>query len=452
MLPSNRLALLSGPYDRSPNVRNIVTITSISLIALAFALWAIKPVGDPILTAVAYGAFSLGSVFAILFRGPRIERRIGILFVITLGVAAIWGMYGLLRGNAGAGSELVFFLVLPIVWLVGAAGTSLGSVRILIAILPFVALLIGVLGSLYYLQQVGVPGLGWVTVFPLGQGAGLPGDRDYGFVLTFFPLASLTFLVPFVLVSLFVPGTFIWKASRIVAWPALLAMLFLLFVSGRRALFFSFALAVVAVFFLLFLGPSERRTRRRFYVVAAATTVAVLLITSVSHFSFGAMIASVFEDLNSPDSPRAKSGQALLGSLGQSPVFGHGLGATVGGAIRDKAHPWNFELQYHLMLNVFGSVGFLVIALATAALVTIGVLAYRRNRANSAFLAPIIAGTIATLIANASNPYLHTPGQYWMFYILVVAVNAVLAYSPILKMAQTNDIAPEAEGDTSDDR
>lgn len=412
---------ISGLRTRVPRTVRAIGVISYSA---AFVVWMIKPIGDPTLTVVAYGLVVVGSAISIISQGARVDRRIVWFFVATAGAGIVWVGYGLLRNNAGALSESVFFFALPMLWLFIVLGTSLSAVQTVVNTIPFVGLVIGLLGSLYYLYAIGFASLRWVTVVPLGQSAGLPGDRDYGFVLTLYSLASLTFLIPFLLISLVVPNSYSWKPSRLVAWPALLVLLLLLFVSGRRALFVSIVLAVGIGFVLFLLGKAEQRTRRRLYVATLAVLLSSAVLAVVSKFSFEAMIGSIATDLFAPGSVRARSGDSLIASFLNSPVIGHGLGATVSGSVRDKSRPWNFELQYHLLLNDLGILGFAILTAATLAVVVIGVRLYRANRVRFVLLIPMTVGTVSVLIANASNPYLHTPGQYWMFYLLVASISA----------------------------
>jgi len=401
---------------------------SAAVLVLGFALWMIKPVGDARLTAVAYGLVVAGAILSSLGQRPWLYRRVNWFFLASVAIGLFGAIVGFARGNPGAASEMVFFVVLPAVWAIISSTIDLRSVQIIINSIPFVALLIGLLGLSYWLDAIGVPGFGWAILIDLGQGIGLPGDRAYGYVLTYYPISSLAFILPFLFVSLFVPTTFSWKWSRIVVWPAVASVLFLLFISGRRALFVSLILAVIIGFFTLFLGAAEVKTRRRLYIVGASALVAGVGIMFVSRFSPAAMIGSVMGDMFSSDSVRAKSGSALLESFAKSPIIGNGLGATVGGAVRDKLHPWNFELQYHLVLNALGVVGLLILTAVTLGLLVLGAHTYKSDRLKFTLLAPVTVGAISCLIANATNPYLHTPGSYWMLFLLVIAINAALRY------------------------
>lgn len=394
------------------------------LIAAGFATWMIKPVGDLGLAFVAYGLVVLGSVANGIRIGFRADPRLVGLAVATVAVGVAGAAWGLLERNPGAASETVFFVGIPLVWLLILFGTDLRAVRLVVELIPFVSFAIGMFGVLYWLFASGiVPGLDWVMLVPLGQGIGV---NEFGYELTYYPISSLVFLAPFLLASLFIPSTYRWLASRIMAWPAMAAVLLLIFVSGRRALLISFLLAIVIGFVVLFLGPASRAVRRRIYLVGGVTAAVGVVIVIVSRFSLVDMVASVFAETFSSTSIRGELTQGLIQSWLQSPLIGHGLGATVEGLVRDVERPWNFEVQYLLLLNAVGLIGTVILALAALGLVVLGVVTYKRDRDRAALLAPTLIGTFAVLIANATNPYLHTPGHYWMIFLVTIATNAFI--------------------------
>jgi hypothetical protein len=422
-MTSNAIAFATDtPVRRILNSRWYSAVSAVLVLA-GFAAWMIEPVGSTVVLVAAYGCVVAGVALESLKTGVWMDRRLRWFFVASLFVGIFGAVHGFLAGNPGVQSETVFFVALPLVWLVIVFGMDLPLLRVVLNATPFVGLAIGLLGSLYWLDASGGADIPWITVIYLGQSYG---PQAYGFGLTFYPLASLVFLLSFFFMSLIVRNTYTWRASRWVAWPATLSVFFLLFVSGRRALFVALILSVLIGFFIFFLGRSEVKTRRRLYWVLLAAAVLGAVATFLTKFSPAAMIQSVGTDLFSSHSVRARSGDALVKSWLQSPIIGHGLGALVPGSVRSKTRPWNFELQYHMMLNSLGVIGVAIFAVITVGLIIIAARAYRLNRVRFGFLAPVVAGSIALLIGDATDPYMHTPGQYWMFFILVVATNAVL--------------------------
>ena len=391
------------------------------LVTAGFLIWMIKPVGDMWLTMGTYLLVGLGAVVRGLFWGFWLDRRLRLLFMISLSVGLLGSVYGAILQNPGVANEFVFFVALPIAWLVITSGIDLPILRVVINAIPFAGLTIGLLGVFYWLDASGQLDLGWITFVDLGQGIG---DEGYGYVLRFYPISSLVFMLSFFFVSLIVPNTYSWWLSRAVAWPAAVSVFFLLFIGGRRALFVSLVLSVVIAFLLLFLVEGQSRLRQRFYLIGVSAALVGAVVTVVSRFSPANMVQSILRDLFSADSVRAVSGEALIDSWLQSPLIGHGLGATVEGSIRSPSRPWNFELQYHMMLNSIGLIGFLMLAVVAILLFVIAIRVYRFERQKFAFLAAVVTGALSLVIANATNPYMHTPGHYWMFFFLALAVNS----------------------------
>lgn len=398
----------------------LMSLLSMALMALGFAVWIIKPVGDFSLIALGYAAVGTGSMIAGWTRGFAIDRRVAAAFVATIFVGLVGGVVGLVRGNPGVGSELVFFVLLPLIWLVFAPGIDRRLVQVVVNVLPFLTLAIGVFGVLFWLDATERIEAPWLAGIPLGQSIG---EREYGYQMILYPLPGLVFLLPFLFFSAFVPATYTWLVSRVVTWPALVSGLVLIFVAGRRALLVSFVISVVIGAVFLLRGAAKRRERIRLIWLSAIAAVVVTAIVIVTRFSPAALLESLGEEF-APGSIRFESGVALAESWLASPLLGHGLGATVPGLVRSVERPWDFELQYLLVLNAIGLYGTVVLALVTLWLLVMAVRTYRAGGADS--IAPLFVGTVAVLIANASNPYLHTPGHYWMLFLLVLAVNAAL--------------------------
>jgi hypothetical protein len=107
------------------------------------------------------------------------------------------------------------------------------------------------------------------------------------------------------------------------------------------------------------------------------------------------------------------------------PVFGHGVGATIPGYVRDPARPWNFELQYFLYFFQLGVVG--LAALLTAAALALRAIRTSITVATEPLLTVQIAAlacALAILAANASNPYLQAVGHQWMLFLPAGVIGA----------------------------
>lgn len=409
-----------------PNIQSLLLIAGVSLISLGFVVWVIKPTGDLFLTFMAYGVVGVGCILLSMASGTWGDSRLTAAAVCVVAVGTVGLLYGLVRGNPGAASEGIFFVALPIVWLLFMISFTPKAVRVIVNLLPLLALVISILGISYWLHAIGVPGFGWSTLVPLGQAGGSGNEFVFGYSLKFSPISSLVNLLPFLFTSLVVPNVFSWKITTYLVWPAMASSLFFTFISGRKVLFLSTAIAVLLGAIILFHGTRLRQLRARFLVragiVAALGAVSIL----VTRFSPAAFFSSVVSDVFSPGSIRSNSAEALTNSWLASPIFGNGLGVVTLGAIRDPARPWNNELQYHLILNSLGLLGGATLLAATVLLLFLGSQIFRQFPFEHAYMAPLLTGSLGVLVANATNPYLHTPAHYWMLLLLAVATNAAL--------------------------
>ena len=424
---------MSRPVARG----RVVEVAGFVLLVGGIGLWMIKPVGDQRLTVIAYVCVIAGAIGVGLARGRWIDPMLGFaaIAVLTIGVTGV--VHGLIERNPGALSEAVFFVLLPAAWFVIATGFTAELTRLVVNLIPWISLIIAGLGIAYWLYTLGFPGVAWTLQIRLGQSSGLESDRTYGTELHFDSMSSLIFILPFLIFSLIVKGTYSWLLSRIAAWPALAATLLFVFVSGRRVLFVSTVVAVLFGFLFLLTGPAFRAVRRRFAIIGGITALLAVVVIIVSRFSPSALVASVLEDALSPDSLRSRSSAALLESWSRSPLYGNGLGDVVSSMIRNPERPWNNELQYHLLLNTLGIAGLLPLAALVAALFWLARSEFRAPGEGHPYLAALVVGTAGALFANATNPYLHTPAQLWMLFLLVVALNAARRPERVPGLART---------------
>jgi O-antigen ligase len=161
-------------------------------------------------------------------------------------------------------------------------------------------------------------------------------------------------------------------------------------------------------------------------LVGALATGTITTKTVTASFDSAAQLVSSSSHIDESNSARAEQASRLLGAWEQRPIQGYGFGAVIEGYARNDARPWNFELQYHLILFQTGLVG------AACGLVMLGNLskATRRTIArNQAMRQPLVVaatGAITMLLVNATNPYLQAPGHMWPLYLMLAVVNSGL--------------------------
>ncbi|AWB90142.1 hypothetical protein C2138_11835 [Salinibacterium hongtaonis] len=399
-------------------------MTASFLVIGGFAVWAVKPVGNNYLTLAAYVLVFVGAMLMGLKNGFWLDYRVKLCFSIALVVGCVGTAIGVGRGNVGALSEGVFFVLVPAVWVVLVAAIDLRILKAVISIFPFVMLAIGLVGVTYWLlasaqQPVAI----WFYYLDLGLALG---GQENGATISYHSISSLAFLLPFLLVSLMLPSTYSSRVSRFVAWPAVALGLCILLLSGRRGLMLALVISVGIAVAVIVTSRASSSIRRRAFVVLGAAIVAGTLSFPVFKVSPAKVVESLVLSEFSPDSPRGESVFLLLDEWRHAPVFGNGLGAEIAGFLRDADRPWAFEVQYFLVLNAVGIFGALCLAGITIWVLLASFRAFRRFPDRNSLVLAALTGTGALLIANATNPYLHTLGNFWMFFFLVATVNALL--------------------------
>ena len=112
-------------------------------------------------------------------------------------------------------------------------------------------------------------------------------------------------------------------------------------------------------------------------------------------------------------------------------LFGHGIGASFDrGGLERPIKPWQTELQYHAMFYWTGLVGLILLASTFMACVRAIRQAYRLSDPLNGVLFVSCVGAAATLIGNATNPYLQAPGHMWPIFLPFMIASVILVAQP----------------------
>lgn len=151
-------------------------------------------------------------------------------------------------------------------------------------------------------------------------------------------------------------------------------------------------------------------------VVAAA--VAVLL----GYVTGGDAAAGASPD----DVLRTYQADRLLSAWSDSPLFGHGFGATLNDFSRSAEEPWRWELQYHALLFWTGILGAVLVVLG--AVLTLNAVIRGAHARPDLVPSMVVACTACAgmLIANATNPYLQAPARVWSIFLPLAVANVML--------------------------
>lgn len=357
-----------------------------------------------------------------------------ILFYFVAGTGLVVLSY--IRNAPGALFSSLVFVIWPLVYaLMVEAIADPGRIVNVLRVLVFAMISIGA-GTLYYLGW----SLGWIPsslyIDPqLVKHAAFFGGTMQ---MSHYSLSSLIFLLPFTLAALFVhsprtPGFL----PQWVIWLALSLGLFTAFVGGRRALFLVLLTApVLILFFRSWLPHRLSPSRRRQLILAVSLGLTLLGVgfylgraTSWSWEGTQELFLNGFDFKTDPDAlARRVQFFALLHGWMEHPIIGAGLGTHVNGIIRNAKRPWEYELQYVLLLYQVGLVGVLIYSSGVVWIYLKAREMIRSGTKLGVHMVPVLVGTTSFLIANATNPYLQTFGGLWTLFLPVAMINSSLLF------------------------
>lgn len=186
----------------------------------------------------------------------------------------------------------------------------------------------------------------------------------------------------------------------------------------------------LAVFFggLLSFFRSKLIKRKKGFLVLLTCTVALFFIAIYSFYRHG-VVYSIVEEIGSrfnrnipydDDVIRSNQIQAMIETWAHFPLFGKGLGSSVGyyrlGRFVEQSQN---EMTYFALLYQCGIVGvlmFLIIAVRS-------VKSLRKHTGAKWLTEPFATGLICFLIANTFNPYLSNMSTLWILFLPFIIGN-----------------------------
>jgi hypothetical protein len=425
-------ALVAMPADAltpplGPRLRVGVWLATVLFFMMLFLPAAYQPIKAVLLALVLAAIVAQ----ALTSGGLPLHRAILIWTLFTVATSLAFMLRGAINGAPGALQVGTVYALWPLVYTVLIAGAATQGVLItIIRVLVVATIAIGLYGVSYILHVVG-----WMPDFlyiPFDQGQRIGFYK--GFVeFNLDSLASLLFLVPFVVSALMTWPKSEAPVSRPWLWIALIMGAGLVALSGRRALQLVVVLSPLFALLLRSLLPREERRASRKLVVHFLVFGAVAMIGGgvVLHFVFGFSLGPVVEMFKRGFAfesyvravPRKEQFLNLLGAWTQSPVLGAGHGAVAPGWLRSEDMPWAYELSYVALLFHTGLLGFLVYAAGVAWIIATGLRIIREGNRLGLCMLSVLVGTVCFLVANTADPYLEKYDYMWVIFLPVAFIN-----------------------------
>ncbi len=370
--------------------------------------------------------------YLICYRGLRLHSTIRkwALFYSVAGIFYI--LLGLVEVAPGALFSSLVYVIFPLLYIIFIAAATDAKMWIgLLKLLPIAAIAIG-LGTLEYL-------LWTIGIFPnsLYVDPGLVRNIAFygGYVqMSHYSLSTLVFVVPYLVAALVVytkvRPSFI---SRKILWIAFLLGTGVALLSGRRALLIVIGLAPLLTWLFRAKLPISIRlaSRRQMLTTLIACVFSVLSIglylgrtLNLNWQGLQHLVVEGFDssDFNQGGVVRSEQFQALLRGWEEQPIFGHGLGSYTSDIERSD-RPWEYELQYNLLIFQTGLIGVALYGSGVFWLYWKGIKLIRTGSPIGTHMVPVLVGTTSFLLANAVDPYLQTFGQLWPLFLPIGLIN-----------------------------
>lgn len=397
-----------------------------------FFLQLVVPTAYNSIVMVFLGITLWCAIIAMIWTGKTgLHRSVIAWFHLFFAVGSFYVFYGVLRGNPGALESAKVFVLYPIFYMVLISGIRTMDVlkwvhRVLVAAAIFVA----VYSFSYIFNALGL----WpdILYFTLNQGQAI--GFYHGFMeFRLYAVSSLLFLAPYI-VTLVIQGHFeelgLQKAW---VWLALLLVVPISFLTGRRVLILLILFSPVIVWIFSYFFPCNQRVWLKYrYRIALLGSMllglsVILMLVLLFNWDIIGFLQNLLGSFNFRYAPsahiRALELFSLLQGWSEHPLFGVGFGAVLKGIIRSKKMPWSFELWYVALLYNTGIVG---VILYGAGIIWIyrNALRILRSALSLAWhMFPILVGTTSFLIGNATNPYLGKFAYLWVIFLPIAVIN-----------------------------
>lgn len=360
-----------------------------------------------------------GALFFSLMEKIRVGKLVFLISIFFGLLGFAYSVYGFVVGAPGALRVLTVMVAYPLLFPLLASAYKASDAVGLFKVFLLAAWLLVAVNVLYLVSGLVWPDNYFVIYikYIYEDYAVIDSNEEY-FKYTIPNISSLVFLLPFCISAFFLVNH---KRKKVELFCLVLVMLVLTVLSGRRALFVAaFAGPLVLYIVILKIGrrvkTSQMSLSRVLYIAAFLGFVCAFLYFFEFWDFYYSQVGSIFDFSGSASNvERALQFKYLSEGIIEKPFFGHGAGAAAGYS-RSFEQPWAYELSYVAFLFQYGIFGFLIYASGLAFLFYNLCLSVR-NKERPIFECCFIAGFVAFLIANATNPYLAKFDYMWVIFI-----------------------------------
>lgn len=263
--------------------------------------------------------------------------------------------------------------------------------------------------------------------------------------ITFLGIATLPFVIPYVMATLFTPivnadpnANSFW--SQIWLWTVTTLGILCAVLSGRRVIWIDITLTILFLLFINIRKASEKSRKLssciRVMLIVFSLLIALAGINSVHEFSLAEMYNNLITavdfsqgTLSADALERRLQFMALTDEWGDNPLLGKGHGSYSYNSIRDVDAPWSYELSYIALLFQTGLIGFGLYAAGIIWIYYIGVKIIKQGGYLGNLMFAALVGMSSLLVANATNPYLARYDGWWIIFYPIAIINYYLLHA-----------------------
>jgi O-antigen ligase len=371
-------------------------------------------------------------MYKIIKNEIHLTKEIAFLSMISFIGSGLFILNGMVNSNPGAIPSATVFIMWPIVYiLLLGVNNSIDIFKTFDKIMLFSSYFISIYGVYFLLGNASVIAEGlFFNIFPEDAYMGI-GLSDGVVSVSMINFSSLLFLGPFIFTKFLFSKNF---KTTLIYIVALLLLIGIVFLSGRRALLVTQIFSLLLIYFISFYINSKEikyKIRKRLIHLFIYSSIFSFLVFNIVLYYYEIDFSLFWNNLiegfsfgSSNDEStqiRTEQFESLIDGWLSSPLFGNGLGA-VASVIRDSNQPWAYELTYISLLFQTGIVGVLFYLLLVFYIIWQSI-KLMKNKINIEYILPYLIGMISFLIGTASNPYLFKFDYMWVIFLPIMLIN-----------------------------
>jgi hypothetical protein len=258
-------------------------------------------------------------------------------------------------------------------------------------------------------------------------------------------ISSLIFLIPFLITAIiFWSDKIEPPVSQIWLWISSYLGILVAIFTGRKAVWLILMITPLFIFLFWILAGEKIRSVAKEFLKFKILGFLVLILSVFLTLTFFSCLEKNFSSAfhgfdvisikNSFKSGfefghdeiatlRSEQFLELIKAWWESPLIGHGLGASLDNFVRSKEQPWAYELSYAALLFHTGLIGLIIYFSGVIWIFYKAFKICQSEKLLAFYIAPVMVGMACFLVANGTNPYLEKFDFMWIIFLPIMLIN-----------------------------